>query len=98
MEELYDLKIDPDQMKNIALKENYKEIKQRLSNQLNEYLIKTKDPRVLGMDIIWDNTKYYATRDFNPKPSQEAIKAFILNEEYNYFPGEENQALKNINP
>ncbi len=98
LEELYDLKIDPDQMKNIALKENYKEIKQRLSNQLNEYLIKTKDPRVLGMDIIWDNTKYYATRDFNPKPSQEAIKAFILNEEYNYFPGEENQALKNINP
>lgn len=98
MEELYDLKIDPEQMKNIALIENYKEIKQRLSNQLNEYLTKTKDPRVLGKDIIWDNTKYYATRDFNPKPSQEAIKEFSLNEEYNYFPGKENQALKDINP
>ncbi|MBA7553972.1 hypothetical protein ES705_46580 [subsurface metagenome] len=66
--------------------EDYKEIKAELSNKLNIYLRNTKDPRVSGQNIIWDQTKYYKTTDFKPKPSQEAIEAFSLKKEYNYFP------------
>ena len=85
-EELYDLKNDQDQLNNVAFREEYKEIKQELSNKLNDYLRNTKDPRIMGQNIIWDRTKYYQTIDFKPKPSQEAIEAFGLKEEYNYFP------------
>ncbi len=97
-EELYDLNNDPNQMNNIAFDESYGEIKQKLADQLNNYLVNTKDPRVLGQDIIWDSTAYYETRDFKPRPNQEAIDALGLEEEYNYFPGEDNKNLKNINP
>jgi len=85
-EELYDLKKDQDQMDNVAFREDYKTIKQELSNKLDIYLRNTKDPRSLGQPIIWDQTKYYATKDFKPKPSQEAIETFGLKKEYNYFP------------
>jgi len=97
-EELYDLKNDPDQMNNISLNERYSEIKQKLAFQLNEYLVKSKDPRVLGREIIWDNAKYYETGDFKPRPNEKAIKEFGLKEEYNYFPGKDNQILKSIDP
>ncbi len=85
-EELYDLKKDPDQMNNVACLEEYKEIKQGLSNKLTDYLRNTKDPRALGQNIIWDQTRYYATKDFKPRPGQKAIEAFGLEKEYNYFP------------
>ena len=97
-EELYDLKNDPDQMRNIASEQGYEQTKQELSNRLDAYLRATKDPRMLGQDIIWDSTKYYATPDFKPRPNREAIEAFGLRKEYNYFPGSNNQHLKSINP
>ena len=85
-EELYDLKKDPGQMNNVAYLEEYKIIKQGLFSKLNVYLRNTKDPRVLGQNIIWDETRYYATKDFKPRPSQDAIETFGLKKEYNYFP------------
>lgn len=85
-EELYDLIEDPDQMNNVASQERYKEIKQELLAKLNTYLHNTSDPRILGQEIIWDGTKYYQTIDFKPKPSEEAIDAFGLKKEYDYFP------------
>jgi len=82
-EELYDLKKDPNQMNNISLDVNYSEIKQKLAEQLNEYLVNTKDPRVLGGDIIWDSTKYYEIGDFKPRPNKNAIDSFGLKEQFN---------------
>ncbi len=84
-EELYDLKNDPWQMNNIANHDEYQTIKKDLSEKLNDYLESTGDPRVLGGQIIWDSTKYYNEDDFNPKPSEEAIRLLKLKEEYYYF-------------
>jgi N-sulfoglucosamine sulfohydrolase len=52
-EELYDLRKDPDQMKNIAKLADYQEVKERLAEKLNVYLQKTNDPRVMGGEMKW---------------------------------------------
>jgi len=85
-EELYDLGTDPDQMNNVADHEEFQNIKKELSHRLNSYLENTKDPRVLGGELIWDQAKYYATVDFKPRPSQEAIDLLHLKKAYDYFP------------
>jgi N-sulfoglucosamine sulfohydrolase len=84
-EELYDLGNDPWQMNNIAYHDEYQSIKKNLSEKLNDYLESTGDPRTLGGEIIWDSTTYYCEDDFNPKPSEEAIRLLKLNKEYHYF-------------
>jgi len=45
-EELYDLKNDPDQLKNIAQDERYVKAKKKLSTELNNWMEDTKDPRL----------------------------------------------------
>ena len=72
-EELYDLKKDPGQIKNLAGKPQYAKIQKKLSVQLQQRLKKTKDPRALGLDAPWDYYPYYgAMRNKNwavdPKP------------------------------
>ena len=52
-EELYDLRADPDQLRNIAADPALTEIKQTLLWQLNEYLRKHDDPRQRGA-THWD--------------------------------------------
>jgi len=47
-EELYDVKNDPYQLRNLADRNQYAKIKTELAARLKEDLIKTKDPRVLG--------------------------------------------------
>jgi arylsulfatase A-like enzyme len=83
-EELYDLKLDPYQLNNVSNVESYAATKQSLSDQLDDYLIETKDPRLVGGEMKWIGAKYYATRDFNPKPSEEAREALGLKESYSY--------------
>ena len=85
-EELYNVNDDPDQMINLAYSEDYKDIKNKIAQRMEQYLRDTGDPRVIGGKIIWDTIKYYAPKDFKPHPSKEAIKRFGLKEEYNYFP------------
>jgi len=53
-EELYDLKNDPHQMNNVAYKPQYIAIKQKLRDELDQYLKKTNDPREIGQKIMWD--------------------------------------------
>lgn len=83
-EELYDLQIDPDQMNNVAENSDYNGIKSILANFLKEYLVSTRDPRETGAEEKWEKGKYYALKDFNPKPSEEARKRLGLKEEYFY--------------
>tara|TARA_B110000305_G_C19448289_1_gene646152 strand:+ start:92 stop:1621 length:1530 start_codon:yes stop_codon:yes gene_type:complete len=83
--ELYNLSKDPFQMKNLAEVNEYKPVLKDLSNQLNAYLVKTKDPREIGQLFDWDNAPYFKDRDKKPKPSKKAIQILGLREEYNYL-------------
>ena len=84
-EELYDLSKDPFQMNNLAELDKYMTTLKSLSNQLRQYLIKTKDPRELGEKLSWDNAAYYKDRDKKPKPSEKARQMLGLKKEYNYL-------------
>jgi len=84
-EELYDLRKDPWQLKNVAEVPDYTEAKEAMSKRLNTYLEKTADPRVTGKEIIWDKTDYFETPDFKPRPGKEAIDALGLLPEYDYL-------------
>ncbi|MGH9340859.1 MAG: sulfatase family protein [Acidobacteriota bacterium] len=84
-EELYDLRKDAACMSNVASLAEYEPMRQGLRRQLEDYLRKTGDPRILGGEIIWDTAMYYQPKDFIPRPGQEAIQVLGLQEEYNYF-------------
>ena len=58
-EELYDLKIDPHQMNNVAGDLDYLSTQTRLREQLFAHLKQTKDPRVVGGKVEWDYYPYY---------------------------------------
>ncbi len=72
-EELYDLTKDPEQIINFAGKRNYIQIQKKLAAELQEHLVRTKDPRALGLDAPWDHYPYYGLRrnknwQVDPKP------------------------------
>lgn len=52
-EELYNLQEDPDMIRNLANDSDHLEVKERLSELLEEYLIETEDPRAAGHSP-WD--------------------------------------------
>jgi hypothetical protein len=58
-EELYDLRSDPGQVKNVASLPDYADTKRNLSDRLEQYTRKTGDPRALGEDAPWDYYPYY---------------------------------------
>ena len=79
-EELYDVKNDPDQIKNLAEVLEYAPVKNDLSDRLVEYLKNTKDPRIEGKDP-WQNYIYHQTSGFGstynkslPKHQRERAK------------------------
>ncbi len=57
-EELYDVRIDPDQMHNLAEDTEYADAKRQLANRLMRTLHETEDPRVLGDGTTFDNPPY----------------------------------------
>ncbi len=71
-EELYDVRKDPDQMKNLADNPAYVEVKAQLGARLHKILKDAKDPRVIGDGKTFDRPPY--TGDDDPKP-QNAQKA-----------------------
>jgi hypothetical protein len=56
-----------------------------LVNRLNNYLKKTKDPRVTGGEMKWINAPYYMEGDKKPTPGKSAIEEFHLKSQYNYL-------------
>ena len=67
-EELYDMQADPDQMVNLAGREDYKEIQNDLRDRLFELLRQHDDPRVLGGGEAFDAYPYesgYALRKYH---------------------------------
>jgi N-sulfoglucosamine sulfohydrolase len=63
-EELYDLKNDPWQMKNVAAPAQYEGARRTLRGQLDGYLRKTGDPRALGRKPMWDEYPYYCQKEW----------------------------------
>ncbi|MFP6604787.1 MAG: heparan N-sulfatase, partial [Pirellulaceae bacterium] len=61
-EELYSIKKDPGQLRNLAGNPDFDRVRQRLSTQLQDRLVQTKDPRALGLDAPWDYYPYYGLR------------------------------------
>ena len=58
-EELFDLKNDPDQLRNVAGVKSYRTVKSRLWKKLENELRKTSDPRVIGGGDRFDTYPYY---------------------------------------
>ena len=84
-EEFYDVKKDPFQMNNVADNDEYADDINVLRKQLDNYLIETKDPRVVGGEMKWIGAKYYAGRDFRPVTSKEARERLGLEKTYSYI-------------
>ncbi|NOX99120.1 MAG: sulfatase [Verrucomicrobia bacterium] len=57
-EELYDLREDPDQVKNLAGDEAYAEVQKGMSERLIRILKQAKDPRVMGDGSTFDKAPY----------------------------------------
>jgi N-sulfoglucosamine sulfohydrolase len=65
-EELYDIKEDPECMRNLALNPDYDAVKNQLWTELEEFLTKTKDPRILGYgDEVFETTEWLYHKDFS---------------------------------
>lgn len=58
-EELYDLRRDPGQLRNVAESPGYAAIKRRLREELDRWMRETGDPRALGDDDRYDRYPYY---------------------------------------
>jgi N-sulfoglucosamine sulfohydrolase len=66
-EELFDIRRDPGNLKNLADDPEYAEVRSRLSRELEEYLRETGDPRVLdGGDVFETYRRYSPIREFPP--------------------------------
>jgi hypothetical protein len=61
-EELYDLKNDPYQLKNVAQDKKYLTIREKLSGELNNWMEETKDPRVNGGGDHLEQYRYTNTK------------------------------------
>jgi N-sulfoglucosamine sulfohydrolase len=83
--ELFDLKKDPYQMKNVAYDSSYSAIRHNLISRMNDYLVETKDPRMIGNPVNWDELPYYKEKDWIGTPRKEAQELFGLKESYSYY-------------
>jgi len=61
-EELFDLKNDPECVKNVIKDPKFAELAKQLRAQLDKTLIEEKDPRALGNGAIFDTYKYLGNR------------------------------------
>ena len=72
-EELYDMKQDPHQLRNLAEDEQFAEIKSSLRQKMEDYLRVTGDPRMQGQSP-WDDYEFTDKRIFgNPRWREEGL-------------------------
>jgi N-sulfoglucosamine sulfohydrolase len=60
-EELYDLRTDPDQIRNVAGRFEYRDVQRKLASDLTRHLQESGDPRALGKEPLWDRYPYHAS-------------------------------------
>ena len=61
-EELYDLRKDPGQIDNIAMRADYAGAKKELRAALDTWMRDTADPLVISDDDRWDKYPYFGKR------------------------------------
>lgn len=62
-EELFDLRVDPWALRNVADKAEYAAIREKLRARLDKWMRDTVDPRAVNAhDDRWDRYKYYGER------------------------------------
>lgn len=72
-EELYDIKSDPHQIKNLADDPKFAAVKEKLRQQMENHLKATGDPRMKG-ESPWDTYEFTSKRIFNnPRWREEGI-------------------------
>ena len=59
-EELYDLKIDPEHLKNVAGQPEYRAAQEELQAQLDRWMRESADPRATRDDDHWDAYPYFS--------------------------------------
>lgn len=62
MEELYQVKTDPDCVKNLARDPKFAEAKRKLRERMEEMLRQEGDPRMLGQEAFFDTIEYLGAR------------------------------------
>lgn len=70
-EEMYNIIKDPECMENLALNEEYVELKLEMWNDLKALLEKTRDPRIFGKGYLLDNHIYVGKDDHSWKAYKE---------------------------
>lgn len=65
--ELYDLAKDPNQFTNLAGNPKYAKVVEKMKNDLQQWMKKTRDPRALGETDIWDTYPYFGKNGDNPE-------------------------------
>jgi len=68
-EELFDLTRDPAQLTNVADQPRYAAHMRRLRNELDQWMVKTGDPRATSDDDRWDRFRYFGGK--NPMPVRQ---------------------------
>lgn len=66
-EELYDLKADPDQVKNVAADPKYAEAKKQLADRLAKVLTDAGDPRLIDKECRFEKPPFTDGREGKPK-------------------------------
>jgi N-sulfoglucosamine sulfohydrolase len=73
--ELYDLKSDPDQVRNVAADSGYAKVLRELTDRLMNELRDTGDPRVIGEGSAFDQ-KPFVDPAFVPTPKKKKVLTF----------------------
>jgi uncharacterized sulfatase len=73
--ELYDMKSDPDQIKNVAADPKYRNVLRDLTDHMMHELSDTGDPRVIGDGSTFDR-KPFVDPDFVPPPKKKKTLSF----------------------
>jgi len=71
-EELYDIKKDSAQVRNVAAEPSYAQVKARLAKELAAWQRATGDPRAVADDDRWDRYPYYGAPAKSPPTPLEA--------------------------
>jgi len=84
--ELFDIKNDPDELHNLANDPKYAAIKADLIKKMDDYLVKTADPRMVKGDVkVWDRAPYFSEEDKRPQPTKAMQQRFNLKSAYDYL-------------
>ena len=73
MDELYDCRADPDQIRNLVDEPAYADVHRKLAAELDAHLRKAGDPRVLGTGDVFETYTYFG-RDGSQKPFFDEIR------------------------